>query len=219
LLRGSSGEIGEGIMANRETGTAKSGRSAGAGANRAGTTGTTGTTGTAGKARSTGRSGKTKAGAGTARLKWTRERRETFFAELSELCNIAAAARAVGISDTKIIYRTKKRDPVFAADFERAVDEGYERLDLEMLERARFGEGRPADVGVSGARQREIPTGLALQLLRLHQARGRGRSGAALEAMAAAPAGPARPKRGRLSLRAEIEARLSELNRRFGGEG
>ncbi|HEX8526194.1 hypothetical protein [Allosphingosinicella sp.] len=144
---------------------------------------------------------------------WTAEKREIFFSELAEVCNVSAAARAAGHFDTRPIYEKKKRDPEFAARWEEAVCEGVSRLDLELLERARFGENRPADVGISGERQREIPTALALQLLKLHQPRLRAHAEAV--ARRAAP----RPARGRRSLRAEIEAKLSELNRRFGGDG
>ena len=161
----------------------------------------------------TKRIGKRKGGQRAKSIGWTAERKDIFFGELAELCNVSAAARAVGYSESKPVYEKKKRDPDFAARWEEAVCEGVSRLELELLERARFGENRPADAGISGERQREIPTALALQLLKLHQPRLKAHAEAA--ARRAAP----RPARGRLSLRAEIEAKLSELNRRFGGEG
>jgi len=138
---------------------------------------------------------------------WTKERRETFFAELAEICNVAAAARAAGFPHAQAAYNQKKRDPTFRAEWDEAIAEGYSRLELEMLERARFGENRPADVGQSGPRQRAIPTGLALSLLKLHESRMRGR-GSAVQ----------RPMRG-FKLLNEVEARLAEINRRLGGNG
>jgi hypothetical protein len=148
-------------------------------------------------------------------VRWNKARRDIFFAELGELCNISAALRAAGIIDSKAAHREKDRDPEFARRFEAAIAEGYSRLELEMLERMRFGDNRPADQGVSGARQREIPTALAMQLLKLHHAKAKGLAAPSR----AAPRKPKRPRRGPGSLRAEIEAVLSQINRRFGGEG
>jgi hypothetical protein len=138
---------------------------------------------------------------------WTKERREIFFAELAEICNVAAAVRAAGFPHAQAAYNQKKRDPEFRAEWDEAIAEGYSRLELEMLERARFGENRAADVGESGPRQRAIPTALALSLLKLHESRMRGR-GSAVQ----------RPMRGQKLLN-EVEARLGEINRRLGGNG
>ena len=156
---------------------------------------------------------KTPAGKGTEapepaqKLKWTAERQEIFFRELAELCNAAAAARKAGFQDGEPAYKEKEKNPAFRARYEAAVAEGYSRLELEMLERSRFGEDRPADAGRSGERLRQVPTALALSLLRLHNGKVKG----------TAPTNR-RPMRG-AKLRDELEARLSEINRRLGGKG
>jgi hypothetical protein len=152
---------------------------------------------------------------GMRQMRWNKARSDIFFAELGELCNISAALRAAGIMDSKAAHREKDRDPEFARRFEAAIAEGYSRLELEMLERMRFGDNRPANQGVSGARQREIPTAVAMQLLKLHHAKVKGLAAPSR----AAPRKPQRPKRGLGSLRAEIDAVLSQINLRFGGEG
>ncbi len=139
--------------------------------------------------------------------KWNKERREIFFAELAEVCNVAAACRAAGFPRAQAAYNEKKKDPDFAADWDEAIAESYSRLELEMLERARFGENRPADVGESGPRQRAVPTAMAITLLKLHESRMRGRRSAVQ-----------RPMRG-YKLLNEVEARLAEINRRLGGRG
>jgi hypothetical protein len=141
------------------------------------------------------------------KLKWTAERQEIFFRELAELCNVAAAARLAGFEDGEPAYREKDRNPAFRARYEAAVTEGYSRLELEMLERSRFGEDRPKSAGKSGERLRQVPTALALSLLRLHNGKVKG----------TAPT-TRRPMRG-AKLRSELEARLSEINRRLGGKG
>lgn len=139
--------------------------------------------------------------------RWTKALEELFFAELSEVCNVAAAARAAGCDDSRWAYARKKRDLDFRAKWDDAMDEGYSRLELEMLERARFGENRPSDVGESGPKQRAVPTGLAMNLLKFHESRVRRRGPVAQ-----------RPMRGRHLLN-EVEARLTEINRRLGNDG
>ena len=139
--------------------------------------------------------------------KWTAERQEIFFRELAELCNVAAAARLAGFEDGEPAYAEKDRNAAFRARYEAAVAEGYSRLELEMLERSRFGEDRPKSAGKSSERLRQVPTALALSLLRLHQGRVKG----------TAPT-TRRPMRG-AKLKAELEGLLSEINRRLGGKG
>jgi hypothetical protein len=150
-----------------------------------------------------------------ARVKvaWTAAREETFFRELSEVCNVIAAARAAGLPDSKPAYNRKACDPRFRAAWNDAVAEGYARLELEMLERARFGENRRLDQGVSGEKQRAIPTALALSLLRMHHGRAK-----AVAAAAASTAAQPRPMRGQ-RVRDEMEARFREISFRLTGQG
>lgn len=143
------------------------------------------------------------------KLAWTAARQDEFFRELAAVCNVAAAARAAGFPDSKPAYNRKERDPAFRARWNAAVAEGYARLELEMLERARFGENRRADQGRSGEKQRAIPTALALSLLRIHQARAK--TAATPDATA-----PVRPMRGQ-SIRDEMEARFREISSRLTG--
>jgi len=150
-----------------------------------------------------GRGGGAKSGPGP----WTREKEEIFFAELAMVCSVAAALRkAALVRESNRVYERRRRDPEFRARWEEAVAESYAMLELEMLERARYGDDRPPPQTAAEARQREIPTKLAMQLLRQHD-RTRIR-----------PASFQRPLRGH-KLRDELEKRLAEINRRLGGAG
>jgi hypothetical protein len=156
---------------------------------------------------------RTSRGGGAGRKKdasWTKATEEIFFIELANICNVAAAARAAGFEDGAAAYKRKHRNAEFRTRYYAAIDEGYDRLELEMLERSRFGENRPADVGEADARQRAVPTPLALQLLKQHAAHRRARPEAAPAAR--------RPLRGK-ALRDRLEATLAEINRRLGGNG
>jgi hypothetical protein len=73
---------------------------------------------------------------------WTEERRERFLAVLADSSNIKAALEEVGKTYAGF-YSLRRRDPDFHQSFEEAMEEGYARLELELLERARFGVDRP----------------------------------------------------------------------------
>ena len=155
----------------------------------------------AGKAR--GRSG-----ADTDYGPWTKEKEEIFFRELSMVCNVTAALRAARmVRASRKLYKRKTRDPEFRAAWEEAIGESYGMLELEMLERGRHGDDRPPPKTEAEKRLREIPTALALNLLRLHRSQVKGRMPSAQ-----------RPMRGQ-KLRDALEKRLSEIGRRLGGIG
>jgi hypothetical protein len=158
-----------------------------------------------------GRGTKRKAGGKGAAAKagtWTKEKEEIFFRELAMVCNVTSALRAAGmLRASRQVYDRRKRDPEFRASWDEAIGESYAMLEIEMLERARLGDNRPPPASAAEARNRELPTRLGLQLLRLHRSQVKGR-----------PPSAQRPMRGE-KLRDELEKRLSEINRRLGGAG
>jgi hypothetical protein len=166
------------------------------------------------EARKNGAAGRAAGGAkGGAKAKagdagWTPTKEDIFFRELAVVCNVTGALRACGmLRQRDSFYDRRKRDPEFAAAWDAALAESYALLELEMLQRARLGDDRPPPANASEARQREIPTRLGLQLLRLHQSKVKGKAPSAQ-----------RPMRGQ-KLRDELEKRLSEISRRLGGVG
>jgi hypothetical protein len=83
------------------------------------------------------------------------ERIDDFLARLAECCNMSRAAREAGVS-TSMIYRLRGRDAAFAAAWQDAIEAGYERLELGLIEAAlarvaeRAGAGAP-DAGSADA--------------------------------------------------------------------
>jgi hypothetical protein len=148
---------------------------------------------------------------------WTAAKEEIFFRELATVCNVSAALRACGMArHSRSVYDRRRTVTAFRGKWEQAVDEGYAMLDLEMLERGRFGDTRPPPENEVEKRLREVPTSLGLQLLKLYHARkGRGAGAAA----APQQAYKAARRIDAAALRREFDARLSEFNRRMGGEG
>src|SRR3954471_25046975 len=65
--------------------------------------------------------------------KLTREAEQAFLAALSATCNFALAAAAVG-ANFNAFNRRRKRDPAFAREVRLALAQGYEALELALIE-------------------------------------------------------------------------------------
>lgn len=132
-------------------------------------------------------------------VRWTPAKRDAFLAALTETANVVGAARMVGVPE-RSPYRLRTKDAAFAAAWDAALDEAYNKLELMLLRRATFGEA------CDGEATPPISTSFALALLRHHHARSR-RGTADLP----------RPMPG-AALRDQLETRIAELNRRYDAE-
>ena len=112
----------------------------------------------------TGSSGKRTAG-GAVRSKTPRNGmsgwRKRFLETLGETSNVSKAAQAAKRTPGHI-YRTKRRDSEFARQWHEALLEGYEHLELEVLDRMRH--GIPTDDS-----ERKFDNGAAMRLLAQHR--------------------------------------------------
>ncbi len=87
---------------------------------------------------------------------WTAERRAQFLKAFAATCNAGLAASAVGkcVSGARAL---KRRDPAFAAAWEEALEEGYRRLEGELIARALGNRdaaaGDAGDIGADGERE------------------------------------------------------------------
>lgn len=98
----------------------------------------------------------------------TPEQVETFFATLTETCNVVRSAKAAGFSKDWA-YRKRKRDAAFRNGWAQAVREGYARLELVLLERAMKGTPKLVRTARGTDRvMREYSTSLAVALLKRH---------------------------------------------------
>lgn len=78
---------------------------------------------------------------------WNTKRREALLSALAETSNVLASVTRVGMTLTGL-YNLRRREPGFAACFQIALEEGYATLELEMLERARFGIGTTGEARI-----------------------------------------------------------------------
>lgn len=103
------------------------------------------------------------------RKSWTKMRRENFLTELATTANVRAAARAANMCP-QAAYKLRNRDPGFYREWLDALTQGYEQLELMLLEQAMY--GLEEDVWYSGAivgTKRRHSDVVALTLYRAHR--------------------------------------------------
>lgn len=99
----------------------------------------------------------------------SQRKREDFIAHLSETCNISLSAERVGVA-TKTFYRIRQRDAAFAAEWQAALETGYRRLEMGLVQAALAvveGRGAGEDEGGEGAARPVIEPMTMEQALRL----------------------------------------------------
>ena len=89
-----------------------------------------------------------------------------FLAALADTSNVSAAARK-GKVDTSTVYERRRHDGEFAREWQVALCEGYDNLEMDVLYRLRTGELRPATGAKRAVRQFDNAT--ALRLLAAHR--------------------------------------------------
>jgi hypothetical protein len=145
---------------------------------------------------------------------WPKDKEAIFFRELGVVCDLGAALKAAGLARrSREVTERLKTDPHFLGQWNAAMTASCALLNLEMLGRVRFGDQRPEPGTEAERKLRAVPNSVALQLLKLHQARAKGQDG-----------GGGAPPRARTrlearELRKRLDAKLSDFNRRMGGEG
>lgn len=89
-----------------------------------------------------------------------------FLAELAATSNVSASAKKAGVS-TWIAYDTRRQNAQFNREWQRALCEGYDHLEMELLHRLRTGEIKPAPGAKRAVRTFENAT--AFRLLAAHR--------------------------------------------------
>jgi len=92
--------------------------------------------------------------------------KSTFLAALADTSNVAAAARKAQI-DVSTAYSKRRHDQEFNREWQIALCEGYDNLEMELLYRLRTGELKPASSTKRASRSFDNAT--ALRLLAAHR--------------------------------------------------
>ena len=136
--------------------------------------------------------------------RWSHTRQQIFLEHLAASANVRASERKAGMSAGSA-YRLRAQSSEFREAWTAALREGYERLELAMLERAMTGTPKRVE-SKSGeiTTKVEYPERLAMALLSAHRS--------TVQATRTVPS-------GRGSAKERLRRKLSEMNRRMGGEG
>jgi len=100
---------------------------------------------------------------------WTKAKAGAFLNILVETCNVTLACRESGVAMTTA-YNRRKSDAAFRAQWLEAIGIAYQRLELELLDRAFNGLDKLVTKrDGSSERIREYSNQLGLQLLKMHR--------------------------------------------------
>jgi len=102
----------------------------------------------------------------TARAADEKRWRRAFLGALAATSNVSASAKAANVPPSRA-YEARRRDPQFYRDWQEALCEGYEHLEMALLQRLREGEIKPASGAKRGTRVFDNAT--ALRLLVVHR--------------------------------------------------
>lgn len=102
---------------------------------------------------------------------WTEEAEQIFLDHLAASCNVSWSAAEAGFS-TVTVYNHRRTDPAFAAKWEAALEQGYVRLETELVGTAGAYLDRlklDPDLPLKAVTMRD-----AISLLGMHRTRGLG---------------------------------------------
>lgn len=96
-----------------------------------------------------------------------REWAKPFLAALAETSNVKRAAKEAGLNNTAQVYEARRTNRAFARDWQTALAEGYDNLEIELLGRLREGEIKRAAGAKTGVGTFDNAT--AFRLLMVHR--------------------------------------------------
>jgi hypothetical protein len=104
-----------------------------------------------------------------AKRDWSKAKAQRFLSVLGETCNVSEACRRSKVAMT-VVYRRRKMDAGFRAEWAETIGDAYRRLELVLIERAFNGTERVVTRrDGSEERMREYPNHIALKLLQMHR--------------------------------------------------
>lgn len=99
---------------------------------------------------------------------WTEARRNMFLDHLAETANVKTSLDVVGMSRAGL-YKLRRRSAPFRAAWGRALEQGYARLEAELLDRALNGKRVQVERDGVIVEKIEFSDSLALNLLAQHR--------------------------------------------------
>ena len=109
---------------------------------------------------------------------WTKAKRALFLDMFAATCNTTLSAKKCGMTDHSVRL-LKKRDPHFAVLYEEALQEGYARIEAELVARTlgqQPNDENPTDEDRTPIAPPDFDPQLAIKVLQLRRAEARARS-------------------------------------------
>lgn len=103
----------------------------------------------------------------TSGKRWSQEAERRFLEELAATANVRAAAEAAGFSTTAI-YQRRMRWPGFAAEWQACLEQGYARIEAQLVELATDSLRREPVTGAAAGKAMSVAE--MMNLLKLHRA-------------------------------------------------
>jgi hypothetical protein len=101
---------------------------------------------------------------------WSDEAERIFLDHLAASCNVSASAAAAGFSAVTV-YNHRRSDPGFAARWQEALDQGYARVEMELV---RTATDYLAGLDLSDLPLKGMTVRDAVTILGMHRVRGSG---------------------------------------------
>lgn len=92
--------------------------------------------------------------------------REAFLRGLAMTSNVTASAKKAGVTTARV-YELRRADPAFYREWQNALREGYDSLEMHLLQRLRDGEVKQP--GTTKRPSRSFDNANALRLLNAHR--------------------------------------------------
>ncbi|MDQ0249978.1 hypothetical protein J2W22_002042 [Sphingomonas kyeonggiensis] len=105
----------------------------------------------------------------TGGKRWSHAAERAFLEELAATANVRAAAEAAGFSTTAI-YRRRMRWPGFAAAWQACLEQGYARIETQLIALATDSLRSEPVSGAAVATGKAMSVAEAMNLLKLHRA-------------------------------------------------
>lgn len=101
-------------------------------------------------------------------VRWTKAMREGFLDHLAATCNVHESAAAIGIGKA-CVYRLRRRDPTFAAQWNDALALGYQMLETMVVGHVLAGKHGGDIMGGTDDAPTSVDMTVALKLLTTHR--------------------------------------------------
>jgi hypothetical protein len=95
------------------------------------------------------------------RVRFTPERQDTFLAHFAGTCNLADAAEEAGVSESTVDSHRRK-DPDFARRCQQALEQGYAKLEADLVARRLAAQRRLREIEPTGEPEPEFDRALKL---------------------------------------------------------